>query len=213
MSVLCPICGTKTALSAVVIEDDNAYIVDESSDHHQIYKKARVFAITDENSQNTHHGIFRCQDCAERFVAKKHKYNDRDWVPVYPISSKQVPQEIPEPVKGEFEEANLCYAVGAYRASISMCQIALEAVWRDKEVSSLKELYEKGTISKHLFNQADEIRRWGNVAKHEPIPDVVEADDIEQLRAYLEAILDHVYVQPVRLAALKQKRQGLENQA
>lgn len=212
MSVLCPICGVKTALSSIVIEDDKAYMVDESTERHGVYKKARVFAITDwDNQQDTKQGIFECQDCYGRFVAKIHKYNDPEWVPVYPISHKQVPQEIPEPIKGEFDEVNLCFAVGAYRASIAMCQIALEALWRDKEVTSLKELYEKGTISKHLFDQADEIRRWGNVAKHEPIPDVVEADDVEQLRTYLEAILDHVYVQPVRLAALKQKRQGLES--
>ena len=92
-----------------------------------------------------------------------------------------------------------------------MCQAALEALWRDKKVSNLKGLYEIGIISKNLFEQADEVRRWGNVAKHKTMPDAVEKEDTEQLIAYLGAILDHVYVQPVKLDALRQKRQGKED--
>jgi hypothetical protein len=91
-----------------------------------------------------------------------------------------------------------------------MCQIALEALWRDKQVSNLKELTEKGIISKQLYAQADEIRQWGNVAKHELISEAILKEDAEQLLAYLETLLDHVYVQPARLEALKQKRKEIE---
>jgi len=208
-NIICPVCGTPTAFTPIYLscERDFNYIDGTQG-------AAQTNSVVRMEMHNYHqrikYAILSCQSCDSYFIASG-TYSS-DWAAVYPISKKLVSEDINEPIRGEFEEACLCFAVGAYRASISMCQIALEALWRDKEVSSLKELYEKGTISKHLFEQADEVRRWGNIAKHEPIPDVVEKDDAEQLHAYLEAILDHVYVQTARLAALKQKRQGLEGQ-
>jgi len=119
-------------------------------------------------------------------------------------------EEIPQTIKNEFEEANLCFTIGAYRACVSMCQIALEALWRDKQVSSLKELTEKGIISKQLYERADEIRQWGNIAKHDLLSEAVSKEDAEQLLEYLEMILDHVYVQPARLDVFREKRKQLE---
>jgi hypothetical protein len=179
-----------------------------------VYGRANVLAITDDDSpHNTRYGVFECQDCHKRFVAKKTKYVDDGWIPVYPISHKSASKEVLDPIKGEYEEAWLCFAVQAYRASVSMCEIALEALWRDNKASNLSELFERGIISKRLLEHANEVRRWGNVAKHEPIPDVVSQEDCKQLLEYLEAILDHVYVQPVRLDALKQKRSQVEGKA
>ena len=104
-----------------------------------------------------------------------------------PLLHKKVADEIPEPIKGEFEEANLCFAVGAYRACASMCQIALEALWRGNEkISGLSDLRDQGIISTSIYDRTNEIRLWGNVAKHELVPDVVEKEDAEQLVAYLD---------------------------
>ncbi|GAG40223.1 unnamed protein product, partial [marine sediment metagenome] len=102
---------------------------------------------------------------------------------------------------------NLCFSVGAYRSCASMCQIALEALWRDKEVSNLNGMKDKGIISSNLYDRANEVRLFGNVAKHELVPDAVEKEEAEQLLAYLEAILNAVYVEPKRLDSLRQKRE------
>lgn len=212
--IVCPVCGTATSLSPVVIEDDKAFLPEESSDKQAIYGKARVFAIKDADYPcDISYGIFQCQACNERFVAKKHRYDDREWIAVYPIPHKPVPEEIPQPIKSEFEEANLCFAVGAYKACASICQIALEALWRDKEVSGLKELSDKGIIASQVYERANEIRQWGNVAKHEPIADAVSKEDAEQLVAYLDKILNEVYVEPKRFDALRQKRKQIEKES
>lgn len=210
MGVICPLCGDATSLSPVVIEDERAYLVDKSSEHRSIFTKARISAITDDNPPHyVSYGVFKCVSCGERFVAKKHNWLDEDWVVVYPISHKAVSEEMPEPIKGEFGEANLCFAIGAYRACVLMCQIALEALWRDRNVSGLNELKSQGIISSNLYDRANEVRLWGNVAKHEPITDVVEKEDAGQLLCYLEVILNDIYVEPKRLDSIAKKREQL----
>lgn len=211
MGIICPLCGITTSLNAVLIEDEHAFMPDRSGEREMVYEKAVVRAIKEaEYPHKVSYGIFQCQDCGRRFVAKYQEYEDRDWVVAYPIPHKVVAQEIPEPIKSEFEEASLCFAVGAYRACVSMCGTALEALWRDQQVSGLDELKGKGVISVTLYKRANEVRLWGNVAKHELIPDVVERDDAEQLLGYLEILLNEVYVEPKRLEGLAKKREQLE---
>ena len=209
--IICPHCNTATSLNAVLIEDKHAYMPDRSSERESVYERAVINAIkVEEYPHKVNYGIFECQACAQRFVAKYHQYEDKDWVAVYPIPHKHASEDIPEPIKSHFEEASLCFAIVAYRACAAMCQITLESLWQDQSVSRLKDLLEKGIISSSLFERADEIRLWGNVVKHEPVTESVSVEDIEQLLEYLQAILTHVYVEPVRFAALRKKRQQLE---
>lgn len=210
----CPICGVATSLSLVAIKDDKAFLPDKSSDTHRVYGEAILFAMTDDDSPHyVSYGVLRCQACGERYVAKKHKYDDREWIPVYPIPHKPISEEIPEPIKGELEEANLCFAVGAYRGCASICQIALEALWNDKQVSGLNQLRDSGIISTALHDRATEIRLWAGIIKHKSITEPVSKEDAEQLLTYLELILDHVYVEPKRLEKLKQKRERIDKKS
>ena len=91
-----------------------------------------------------------------------------------------------------------------------MCEAALEAVWRKKEVSGLQGLKDKGIISERLYQQANEIRKWANVAKHEIIEDAVTKEEAEELLKYLEDLLDNIYIQPQRMSDLTQKRKQIE---
>jgi hypothetical protein len=209
--ITCPVCGTATSLNPVTIESESAYLPEESSPNKAIYGKARVFAIKDaEYPYKVSYGIYQCQACSERFVAKLENYVDTEWVPVYPILYKPISEDVPPPIKSDFEEANLCFVVGAYKACASMCQIALEALWRDKQVSGLKELSDKGIIAPQIYERANEIRQWGNVVKHSPITDEILKEDAEQLVAYLDKILNEVYIEPKRFDALRQKREQIE---
>ena len=113
--------------------------------------------------------------------------------------------------KCEFEEARLCFNVEAYRAAVAMCEIAMEATWRDQESSGLSELKEKGIISLNLYDRANEIRLWANVVKHELVPDAVTKDDAAQLITYLESVLYHIYVEPAKLDIVRRNRKELKN--
>ena len=210
MSVICPICSTPTSVEVVPIRDDMAYLPEESSEKRAVYGKAVVHAITDDDSPHyISYGVFTCQACNKRFVAKKH-ISDPEWVPVYPIPHKSIAEEIPEPIKGEFEEASLCFAVDAYKACAAMCQRTLESLCQNKQVARLNELLSNGIISEALFKRATEIRLWANITKHETVHEPVLREDVELLLRYLEDILDHVYVEPNVFDSLVQKRKQLD---
>ena len=151
------------------------------------------------------YAILVCQACRKRFVAEKNKLTD-EWSAVYPIQHKAAPEEIPEPIKGEFEEAHLCFAIEAYRGCLLVCRTALIALQREQQVSNLDELREKGIISRRLFKQSNEIRLWANMVGHEDIPSAISREDCDQLLIYLEALLNAVYIEPKRLAEMTQKR-------
>jgi len=197
--LICPHCGAFTAPTPVAFEAKVTYRLSSG----QVYHREGVAeAITRDVHGQPTYGIMTCQSCNKWFVAEKVR---REWSTVYPIQHKPVAEEIPEAIRSEFDEANLCFAIGAYRACISMCMTALEATWQDKKVSSLKELRDNGTISENLFRRADQVRRWANVVKHQLVHEVVTREEAEQLLSYLEQILDSVYVEEKRLSDLTQK--------
>ena len=201
----CPICGVATSFSPSLVTGKGV-LVDGSDKTYTKWGEVRISAIVPFNYTHSSHAyaILNCEACSVRFVAEKKEYSD-EWIAVYPIRHKTAAEEIPEPIKGEFEEANLCFAIEAYRASLLVCRTALIAMQREQAVSNLKQLKEKGTISNVLYRQADQVRLWGNMVGHEDIPDAITKEDCEQLLTYLEALLDAVYVQPIRLSALTQK--------
>ena len=210
--LICPNCGVATSFSPANIIG-NGILLDESSETYTKWGKVQISAVTPYVYDEDTYAILVCRACNEYFVAKRPKYNREksdEWLAVYPIPHKPVTQEIPEPIKSEFEEANLCFAIGAYRGCASMCETTLEALWRKQNASGLQDLKEKGIISSQLYERAKEVRLWGNVAKHELMPDVVEKEDAEQLLTYLETILNAVYVEPERLSSLAHKREQLE---
>lgn len=207
--LICPICGASTAFSPTYLKQ-KALLNESSTEDRKEYGEATMPAVVPRNYVGDQYAILECEACDERFVAG---YIRGDWMAVYPITRKSVAKDIPQPMRGEFEEANLCFAVGAYRACSTMCQMALEALWREKHVSGLNQLKENGVISQALFDRATEVRLWAGIIKHETLSEVVSKDDAEQLLTCLEVILNDVYVEPSRLEALKKKRKQMEGKS
>ena len=202
--LVCPRCGAFTSPTLAWFEAEVTVGISGGL----ATRQGKAMAVTTGKVDQPTYGVMVCQACEKRFLAEQDDYGR--WSAVYPILSKPASEDIPEPIKSELEEAYLCFAVGAYRACLSMCETALEAVWRERKVSGLNDLRDKGIISLQLFERATEVRLWGNVAKHEPVPDAVQREDAEQLLTYLEALLDTVYIQPKKLSRLSQKREKIE---
>jgi len=153
--------------------------------------------------------VIECQTCGEIFAAATN-YGQGDWHVVHPMLIKRLPAEVPEPIKSEFEEAAKCLSIGAFKACVSTCQITLESIWRDKNVSGLNDLLGNGIISKSLFDKATEIRLWAGIAKHKLCIGDIDPIDAEQLLVYLETLINDVYVEPIRLEEMKRKRDKLK---
>jgi len=67
-------------------------------------------AVSRSISGESTYGIMICQSCGKIFVAED-KRQGKGWVAIYPLRRGSVDENIPEPMKGEFEEAHLCFAV------------------------------------------------------------------------------------------------------
>lgn len=210
--LICPHCGSFTAFSPAPVSGRGIDL--ESSDESSIvWGDVQISAVVpfkyeyDEEA----YAILVCRACMGYFVAKRERFAQEDnWSAVYPIQHKPVAEEIPEPIHSDFEEANLCFAIGAYKSCISMCMTALEALWREQNASNLDDLKEKGIISQRLFDQAREIRLWAGIVKHQLIHETVAREETEELLTYLEETLHDVYVRPARSAALAKKRKQVE---
>ena len=207
-NLVCPLCGAFTSAEPA---EFGGFIRIRSGQNYR-YEHGTATALSDDKDGNVTYGILDCQGCGGRFVGKKDRETD-EWSAAYPIKAKRADSDIDEPMKGEFEEAHLCFAIEAYRGCVSMCGTALEALWRDEKASSLLDLKEKGVISPQLYERANEIRLWGNIAKHELAPDVVDKEDAEELLTYLEAILNAVYVEPKKLERLSTARLSLKRKS
>jgi transcription elongation factor Elf1 len=205
--LVCSVCGTPTAPTPATFPGKVTMTVGGIDGKNAVRQVDGLAEAVTTVARPDRYAIMDCQACGQYFVARR--ADGGQWVGVYPISHKAVPKEIPEPIKSEIDEAQLCFAVGAFRACLSMCEAALEAVWRDQNAAGLNGLKEKGLISQNLFDQATEVRLWANVAKHEFVHQPLSREDAEELISYLEDILDEVYVKPARRAELRQKREQL----
>jgi len=201
----CPICDTPAPFTPIYLTQEE--ILDFTPGA-KIAASSRsvVPAVMVKPWRSIRYAILRCQECEGLFIVKD-LIDGKDWRVVYPIPHKTVAKEIPSPIKEEFDEACLCFAVGAYSACLLICKTVVITLQRQQNVSSLKQLMDKGTISKTLYERTDEVRLWANIIGHEDImPESVTEENCEQLLSYVESILNAVYVEPTRFEALKQER-------
>lgn len=203
--IVCSICGSATSFTPELLEGKG--IIDADSEYVR-YADVKLPAVSN-NRDVANYAIIRCQSCGETFVALD---TCEGWIAVYPIRQNTVAEEIPNPVKQLFNEAYLCFAVDAYIGCLMLCRTALINLQRQQNVSNLFELKSNGIISEMLYKQADEIRLWANMLGHDDVSlDNIDRNDTEQLLLYMEALLDAVYVQPARHAAIQDKRKQMKN--
>lgn len=210
-NIICPLCGTTTSFEAATVEGEGI-LVGYSDKTETRWGQVKISAIVphDAGWSPQAYAILVCQSCGEYIIAKKERSSD-DWYAVYPITHKTIAEEIPEHIKGVYEEANLCFSIDAYGACLLMSRTTLISMQREQDVKNLNELKEKGAISNTLLKQANQVRLWANMVGHEDIiPEDITKEDCEQLLAYLNALLDAIYVQPVKLTNITSKLSKLK---
>ncbi|NQT31008.1 MAG: DUF4145 domain-containing protein [Deltaproteobacteria bacterium] len=208
----CPICDTAAAFTPIYLAINRVLDYLTGTQQVGVSVPGVIPAVMKQSVQGVEYAILCCQKCDGVFVVANLS-DGKGWRVVHPIPHKPASDKIPPRIKSEFEEASLCFAIGAHRACAAMCQRTLESLSQNKKVSGLNQLLEKGIISQGLFDRATEIRLWAGIVKHEPITESVSKDDAEELITYLEDIINHVYVEQARYEALKQKREQMGKKA
>jgi hypothetical protein len=143
------------------------------------------------------------EDFGEGFVADRPVF-------AYP-ARRRLSNDVPRPLRREFDEAYKCFSVKAYGATVVMVRRILEGVCQENNVQQrtlikgLEELENKGLIDGTISTWATALRVLGNEGAHYTGRQVPR-DDAEDALAFSEALLDHVYVLRKRFTEFENRR-------
>lgn len=110
---------------------------------------------------------------------------------------------VPDHVVADYEEALSCHQVQAYKAAVTMTRRAVQAVCldlgaapRQSLIEQIDELHGKGEFTNRLQRLAHSVRSFGNTGAHpgDDGLDEVSHDEASQSIAFLEHLLQHVYI-------------------
>ncbi len=168
--------------------------------------------------------IAKCPQCNEKvfviFDTLNH-YVSRTF-PFGYIKSSDYSDDIPENVRIDLAEAELCKRAKAYRASVVMYRRVVENVAKkelglekitDNKADNLKKkislMFSEGLITKPIEQQAQEIREFGNYGAH-PADDGLDLEitweDVELIDDLVWDIVRTIYLQPAKHKKLQEKR-------
>lgn len=138
-------------------------------------------------------------------------------IAIWPKELPQVVDErIPEKIRVDFEEANACFAVDAFRAAATMTRRALQNICLDKGakggdlIDQIDYLLDKGVITKELSSWAHEVRTVGNDGAHPNELATVERDDARDILDLLEQFCRVLYIAPSIAAERRKAREKKE---
>ena len=129
---------------------------------------------------------------------------------VYP-ARRQLSNAVPEPLRREFDEARSCFDNKTYTAAVVMVRRTLEGICKDNSVNekvlakSIEKMVADGLIDRTLAEWADGLRVLGNQGAHFTGTQVSREDANDAL-AFVEALLDQIYVLGRRFNEFKKRR-------
>lgn len=192
----CPWCGIRSSVESVVFhyssrDGGGRYLYTVAVCPARDCDRASFLIITDPYK--------RFFDYVEIYAAK-----------VFPNAhADYAPEGVPEQIAMEFCEALECGWAGHDIAAALVGRRVLQAAARDVIGTKLKNLQEEieaipdDRLNKALKEQAHHVRLIGNDAAH---VDPVAKEDVEDLLAFVEQVLDALYVGPTKVAKLQAKR-------
>ncbi|GGR98413.1 hypothetical protein GCM10010169_48740 [Micromonospora fulviviridis] len=117
---------------------------------------------------------------------------------------------MPEEIRKEFDEAQICFDAKAYTATVVMVRRTLEGVCKENGINEralakgLERLKGLGLIDTTLAEWADGLRVLGNQGAHFTGTRVARGD-AEDALAFAEAFLDQIYVLRKRFEEFKKR--------
>lgn len=165
-----------------------------------------------------HLGAWTCTSCKYPITGARDPANNEpaQWWP-REARTREYP-DVPDHIAEDASEAYVCFSVGAIKASVVMARRAVQAMAVNKGATPKKtlfaqidELAEKEVITPSMKDVAHEIRLTGNEGAHvdaepvEPLADLT-SDEAEDVLAFMDTLLEHVYQVPARVERLRGKR-------
>lgn len=160
--------------------------------------------------------LVECQACRSPSLLAQ-ALDDADyetWYPyrlLWPDPGRPVSDHVPPDIRADFNEARTCLAAGVPTAAAVMVRRALEGVCKNQGATkqvlahSLDELGALGKIDGRLLEWAHGLRALGNSAAHSTARRT-SLEDASDALAFLEALLDYLYVLAAQFAAFQERR-------
>ncbi|MCX6740322.1 MAG: DUF4145 domain-containing protein [Candidatus Parcubacteria bacterium] len=153
---------------------------------------------------NSIHGEYwmgQCNSCQKVILVNNHSSEKYPMPLPEPIDSR-----ILEPIRKDFEEANICFSASAFRAASVMARRAIQNICldkgadeKDKLEKQIEWLFSQGIITKDLKDWAHEVRLVGNDAAHPRKPGTdtdINKSDAEDILELLKQFCQVLYVAP-----------------
>ncbi|QWW20142.1 DUF4145 domain-containing protein [Schaalia sp. 19OD2882] len=135
-----------------------------------------------------------------------------EWLPVRGLGRRFV--DVPHPICDAASEAYACYSIRSYRAAILLARSVIEAVAKDKGLTSgtlsskIDHLAEVAELPGLLVETAHEIRHLGNeMALGDFVADVTE-EECDDVLAFMSSLLQYIYQMPAHLTRYREAREA-----
>jgi hypothetical protein len=158
--------------------------------------------------------IAECNGC-DFFLLVKRTNNIINLIYPSPLP-KPIDGKTPNFLKEDLLEANVCFAVNAYRGAVVLARRALQNCCFEKGApdkplnNQIEWLLSQQIITKDLNDWAHEVKATGNDAAHpssDPKNDEkISRDDAEEILTLLEKFIDVLYIAPALAAERRAKR-------
>lgn len=159
----------------------------------------------DVDYQMIRYQLLRCSACGNAALAKFHTPASSSDPPVLesfhppPIGRADLPGAVPEGIRNEYREAELCASVGAYRGASALVRSTLEKTLKASGYTkrsleaNIDDAGADGVITDARRQKAhDDIRVLGNEIVHDEWRTVDEAE-VEAALHYAQRILEDLY--------------------
>lgn len=169
--------------------------------------------------------VAKCPQCDEKVFVIYDTLNHHvgRTYPFGYIKSSDYSEDIPEELRIDLAEAELCKRAGAFRAAVVLNRRVVENVAKrelgtekittaraDNLKKKIKLMLNEGIITKATEEQAQEIREFGNYGAH-PSDDGLEMDidrdDVDIIEDLVYDLIKTIYLQPAKHKKLKAKRE------
>lgn len=130
--------------------------------------------------------------------------------PAY-IKGQKFP-DVPAQISAAAAEAHKSASIGNRMSAILMARTVIEATAKDKGITKgmlqakIEAMLKEGLLRQHIKESADEIRHFGNDMAHGDIGKPVDDDDVAEVLALMDEVLNEVYQSHARLAKVREKR-------
>lgn len=121
---------------------------------------------------------------------------------------------MPTSINQAASEAYACYSIGSYRAAALLARTVIEAVAKDKGITSgslvskINQLRKADLLTANLTEAAHDIRLTGNDIAHGDLSIPISEEDCDDLLDFMSSILEEIYQRPANLARRKAQREA-----